>query len=167
MTGFASFAERLMGMDDRAWARHANPLSCYSRFTILPLLALAIWSRAWLGAWALVPVALVLLWAWVDPRLFAPPARLDSWAARGVLGERVYLARRAEVPRHHRRWAAGLSIATLPGLVVLGVGLWGFRADWVLFGLALGMGPKIWFVDRMAWLYADWLADTGKELGDV
>ena len=46
-------AERLMGMSDAVWARHANLWSVYTRFTVLPLLVMAIWSRAWIGWWVL------------------------------------------------------------------------------------------------------------------
>ena len=79
-----------MGMDDRAWQRHANPWSVWTRIlTPLPLLALAVWSRVWLGWGALWPVALALGWIWLNPRLFPAPARLDGWAAAAVMGERV------------------------------------------------------------------------------
>ena len=160
-------AERLMGMSDRVWARHANPWSCYTRFSALPLLALAIWSRVWIGPWAWLAVAVAILWVWVNPRAFPPPANLDNWASRGVLGERVYLNRRDEVRAHHKSWATGLAWASLPGGVVMGLGLWWLDVWWSIFGTILTMGPKIWFVDRMNWVYADWLSDTGKELGDV
>ena len=160
-------AERLMGMSEASWARHANPWSAYTRFTILPLLVLAIWSRVWLGWGAIVPVALVLGWAWVNPRAFPPPASLDNWASRGVLGERVFLNRRGEVAAHHRAWADGLALASLPGVVVLGLGLIWLDPWWTLFGVLLTVGPKLWFVDRMVWLYGDWLRERGKELGDV
>ena len=167
MTGVYAAAERLMGMNDRVWARHANPWSCYSRFTALPLLALAIWSRDWIGAGAWVAVAVALVWIWVNPRAFPPPVSLDNWASRGVLGERVFLKRRAELRGHHRAWAAGLAWAALPGVVVLALGLWWLEPWWTLFGMVLAMGPKVWFVDRMVWAYADWLSDNDKELGDV
>ncbi len=160
-------AERLMGMSDAVWRRHANPWSCYSRFTALPLLALAIWSRIWIGAWAWAAVAGVLVWIWINPRVFPEPASLDNWASRGVLGERVFLNRRAEIRAHHRHWAAGLSLAALPGVVILAVGLWRLDPAWVVFGTVLTAGPKLWFVDRMVWLYSDWLRDHDKELGDV
>jgi len=48
------------GMSDGVWMRHANPWSFATRVPVLPLLVLAIWSRAWWGAWALVPVAAIL-----------------------------------------------------------------------------------------------------------
>ena len=167
MSGVYRATERLMGMSDRVWARHASPWSVYSRFTILPLLALAVWSRVWIGAWAWGAVTAVLLWTWVNPRAFPPPASLDSWAARGVLGERVFLNRRDEVPGHHRLWGAMLSAGALPGAVVMAWGLWALDAAWAVFGTLLTMIPKIWFADRMVWVYADWLRKTGKELGDV
>ncbi|CUH46203.1 hypothetical protein RUA4292_00368 [Ruegeria atlantica] len=53
----ARFSERLMGMKDEIWLRHANPWSVWTRvLTPLPLLALAIWSREWIDNWAWVAV---------------------------------------------------------------------------------------------------------------
>jgi len=153
MDPFAT-AERLMRLDAAAWARHANRWSVYSRFTTLPLIALAVWSRAWLGAWALVPLAAALAWVWLNPRVFPPPARLDGWAARGVLGERLWLARaRRPVPAHHAAWAHGLAAASAAGLPPLFYGLWAYDAMAVALGLVLTMGAKAWFFDRMVWLH--------------
>ena len=160
-------AERLMGMSGGDWTRHANPWSVYTRFTTLPLLALAIWSRAWIGGWAWGAVAVVVAWIWINPRAFPAPGRLDGWAGRGVLGERVFLTRRAEVPGHFRGWALGLSLASLAGVVVLGAGLWWLALDWVIGGLILAMGAKAWVFDRMVWLYDQWLQIHGKALGEV
>lgn len=151
-------AERLMSMDDAIWLRHANPWSVWTRMlTALPLLVLAIWSRVWLGAWALVPVMLALLWIWINPRAFPPPQRLDSWASRGVLGERIFLSHRGEIAAHHRRIAGVLSALSLPGAVIM---IWGLYALWwegAVFGMILTALPKIWFVDRMVWIYDDWV----------
>ncbi len=154
-------------MSDTVWTRHANPLSVYSRFTALPLLAVAIWSRDWIGVWAWLAVAVAVFWIWLNPRLFPPPRDLDSWASRGVLGERVFLNHPHQVAAHHHRWAKILSIGTLPGAVAMGLGLWWLNAGWVVFGTVLTMLPKMWFVDRMVWVYADWLREQEKELGDV
>ncbi|SDX19442.1 hypothetical protein SAMN05444358_103322 [Ruegeria halocynthiae] len=64
-------SERLMGMKDEVWLRHTNPWSVWTRvLTLLPLLALAIWSRAWIGGWAWVAVGAVLVWVWDNPRAF-------------------------------------------------------------------------------------------------
>lgn len=159
--------ERLMAMDEATWARHANPLSVYTRIPILPLLVLALWSRVWLGWAALFPIGLVVVWIWANPRFFPPPLDLDTWASRGVLGERVFLNRRDEIPPHHRIWADGLSLASVPGAVLLVIGVIWLNLSLSVFGTILTMVPKIWFVDRMNWIYADWLATHKKELGDV
>ena len=53
-----ALSERMMAMDDAAWARHANPWSVYSRMSILPLMTLAIYSRVWLGG------VRCCLWRW-------------------------------------------------------------------------------------------------------
>ena len=153
-------AERLMTMDDATWARHANPWSVWTRVAILPLLTLAIWSRVWLGWAALVPLGLVLIWTWINPRLFPAPKRLDSWAAQGVMGERLFLADRKPrgvrtVPAHHRKVAHLLTGVSVLGLGPFAWGLWRLDPWATLFGLSLIMIGKLWFVDRMVWLYRD------------
>ncbi|MBS8226546.1 hypothetical protein DYI42_09930 [Vannielia litorea] len=146
-----------MAMDDATWRRHANPWSGWSRmFTTLPLLALAIWSRVWLGWGALVPVALALGWIWANPRVFPEPERFGAWMSRGVLGERIFLEHRAEIASEHRRAGLLLGALSLPGAVVMAWGLWALWADWVVFGVVLTALPKVWFVDRMAWVHDDW-----------
>ncbi len=149
-------AERSMSMDDTTWMRHANPLSVWTRFSCLPLIILAIWSRVWLSWWALVPLALALLWTWANPRVFPPPARTDSWASLGTFGERVFLNRKAvPIPAHHERWAFVLMGLSMLGLIPMVWGLWVLDVPLTLLGLVTVVLPKVWFVDRMVWLYQD------------
>ncbi|HEU4559603.1 MAG TPA: DUF6653 family protein [Longimicrobium sp.] len=143
-------------MDERAWARHANPWSVWTRNTALPLLSAAVWSRTWLGWWALAPVALAVLWTWLNPRLFPPPASTGSWASRAVLGERVWLNRgRIPVPEHHRRFPHVLSAVAAAGVPFVVWGLARLEPWPLLFGAALVYAGKLWFLDRMVWLYDD------------
>lgn len=152
---FAVF-ERMMGMDEAAWQRHANPWSVYSRMTILPLLTLAICARVWLGWGALVPVALVGMWIWWNPRAFGRPAHTDNWASRVTFGERVLLNRaRVAVPAHHHQWALALSAVAGVGLPAWIWGMWRLDVGMILFGLTLMFGSKLWMCDRMVWLYQD------------
>ncbi|WP_300039205.1 DUF6653 family protein [uncultured Roseobacter sp.] len=155
-------SEKIMKMDDAAWARHANPWSVWSRFSCLPLIVAAIWCRIWIGWWALVPLGLALIWTWINPRLFAPPAALDSWASRGVMGERFFLNRHeVPVPEHHLRAAWWLTAVSAAGLIVLIAGLWIQDGMLTLFGLVVSIGGKMWFVDRMVWIYEDMTRSAG------
>lgn len=148
--------ERSMGMDDAAWARHSNPLSGWSRFSILPLLALAIWSHVWLGWHAVWLVGVVILWTWLNPRLFAPPKDNAAWMTQGILGERIWLARKQQpIPHHHANAALALTIATGIGLLILIAGLWRLDPGLTIAGLIMSMGAKLWFLDRMVWLASE------------
>lgn len=141
-------------MDDAAWARHANPWSVYSRMTILPLVALAVWSRVWLGWWALVPIGLCLLWTWANPRLFAKPACTDTWASQGTFGERLFMEQE-DFKHNHGRAVAILTVANALGFAILAWGLIRLNPWITLWGLTTTMGAKLWTFDRMVWLYRD------------
>lgn len=160
-------SEAAMGMDDRVWRRHASPWSVWTRVvTPLPLLALAIWSRVWLGSGALIPLALVILWIWWNPRAFPAPAHFNSWSARGVLGERVYLHHRDQVAQHHLRPCQALLVVSGVGVMPFAYGLWQFQSWPVITGIAVIVLAKMWFVDRMAWVWDDWVR-SGRGIYDL
>jgi hypothetical protein len=143
-------------MSDGVWRRHANPWSFWTRLIILPLFALALWSRVWIGWWALAPLALVVVWTWINPRAFPPPATTDRWVSKAVLGERVWLARdRIAIPSHHAVAANLLSAVAALGVPFYGWGLYALEIWPTLFGMSLMVFGKLWFVDRMVWLYED------------
>lgn len=147
---------RIFALDDETWLRHASPWSVILRNTALPILILAFWSRLWLGWWALLPVALALLWTWFNPRIFPAPHSLDHWTSKSVLGERVWLNRDlVPVPVYHRTVPNILSIVSGIGMLSL---LWGvgvFDLWPTIFGMTLVYLGKLWFLDRMAWLWED------------
>ena len=147
-------AERLMGMTNQAWARHAHPLSVYTRFAGAIPVFFALWSAHWIGWWSLIPIGAAAGWIYLNPRFFRPPKTADSWAARGVLGERAFLNRKiVPIPDEPRRAAHMTTI--LSGLFML-IGIAGlvFGQFWVAFtGWHASVTCKAWFVDRMAWLW--------------
>ncbi|PLX36918.1 MAG: hypothetical protein C0606_12630 [Hyphomicrobiales bacterium] len=146
-----------MRMDDTVWERHASGWSVWSRFFSLPLMLVAIWSHVWIGTLAAtILVAIVLVWTWLNPRLFNAPGRTDAWHARATFGERVWLNRnRVPIPRHHALMAHLLALVTGIGAVIA---LWSafVTAFWpMMFGTAVLILAKLWFLDRMVWLYED------------
>ncbi|NEO26922.1 MAG: hypothetical protein F6K03_08510, partial [Kamptonema sp. SIO4C4] len=127
-----------------------------TRFTVLPLLIVAVWSRVWLGWGAIAPVLLVLLWTWVNPRLFPKPQSTRNWASKAVLGERVWINRnKVAVPEHHQTVPTILNLISGLGLPFLIWGLYHLSIWPTLLGTVLVYLGKIWFVDRMVWLYHD------------
>jgi hypothetical protein len=157
----AKAMERMMAMDDATWARHANPYSVYSRFTALPLLTLAIWSRAWLGWWCLLPIALSALWIWYNPRAFHPPKSTDNWASRVTMGERLYLNRKTNpIKNHHTGVLKLTTILSVVGLLFLILGLAMLHLWATVFGMLIVMIAKTWFCDRMVWIYMESRKDS-------
>lgn len=143
-------------MDEATWARHANPWSVWTRFSVLPLLILAIWSRVWLGWWCLISVTIVIGWMWLNPRIFPKPSSTNNWASKAVLGERVWLNRdMVPVPKHHQRVPNILSAVSTSGVIFLIWGLADLNVWSTLLGVVLVYLGKLWFIDRMVWLYED------------
>lgn len=71
-------------LSEETWARHSNPWSGWTRLLSYPLVFVPVWNRSWSQA---VPV---VLWLWLNPRLFPPPKDRSSWMTRGVLGEQLW-----------------------------------------------------------------------------
>ncbi len=151
-----SIIEKLFSMSDEVWARHANPWSVWTRYSCLPLLALAVWSREWLGYLSLVPIILVCLWTWLNPRFFNKPKTTNHWASKAVLGERVWLQHpKDQIPSHHHRAILILNIITFAGFLLAILGLIQLEIWPTVFGTIITMIGKSWFLDRMVWLYQD------------
>jgi len=150
------WAEKSMSMDDETWQRHSSPWSVYSRFTTLPLISLAFWSREWFEVYSIVFIALSFLWVWLNPRLFSAPKKTNNWASMGTFGERIYLNRANEViPIHHISTCRVLQCLSAMGLPFFFYGLY-YLDIWILIlGNFWIMVFKAWFVDRMVWLYMD------------
>lgn len=144
---------KMAGMSEEAWRRHANPWSVWTRFAAIPLFILAVWSRVWIGWWALAPLALVLVWLWWNPRVFRPVDRPTAWSSRGIYGERLWAKDRSRMPAGfavvQRFWIAG----ALAGVVLLGVGLVLLMVWPTVFGAALIVYGQLWRIDRLGIRY--------------
>jgi hypothetical protein len=149
---------RLFGLQGESWLRHANPVSVWTRFAVLPLLAVSIWSRDWIGWWSLVPIALSLVFMVVNPLLFPKPASTRNWASKGVFGERIWADRNTvELPDQFRnsRVANVTYLFQLVGMAVLAYGLVELDLLAVVAGLVIVQCAKAWFIDRMVLLFED------------
>lgn len=147
-------AAKWFHMSDEVWERHANPWSVWTRYSGLPLLIMAIWSRVWLDWWSLLPIFLVIAWIWINPRLFNKPQSTDNWASQAVLGERILLAY-SDIPSHHLAAIKILKLIMTVGTFIMIYGLLVLHIWLTLLGTAIVILGKSWFLDRMVWLYQD------------
>lgn len=138
------------------WLKHANPWSVWTRFATLPFLVLAIWSRAWIGWYSLIPISILIVWLALNPILFKKPKSFESWAAKSVLGEKYWSQRNKKaVPQHHHTPIIILTILQSLGGIILIIGLWRLDIHLTLLGIVTVYLSKMWFLDRMVWIYEE------------
>lgn len=153
-------------MDDATWERHASPYSVWTRvITGLPIILGAVWSIKPLGYWSAAVVAVSFFWIWLNPRLFPAPLNTNNWASKVTFGERVWLNRSTlPIPNHHKKWASFLSAVAGIGFLVAVVGAYlNLPLPTLAGGITSWLG-KMWFCDRMVWLYED-MKDSNDEYG--
>ncbi|WP_024955103.1 DUF6653 family protein [Sulfurospirillum arcachonense] len=147
----------LMSMDEATWERHASPLSVWTRvITGLPVILLSAWSIKSIGWWSLILIAISFFWIWLNPRLFSPPKNTNNWASKVTFGERVWLNRSEHpIPDHHKKWANFLSIVAGVGFLIAIIGAFFHISLLAISGGLISWFGKMWFCDRMVWLYED------------
>lgn len=156
MISFESLLAKIFSMSYETWQRHTNPWSVWTRFTVLPLFLLAIWSRQWIGWWSSALILITVVWGWLNPRIFPKPDSINNWASKSVFGEKIWMDRKHNIiPAHHRILPNILSVITALGLPFLCWGLWQFETWPIIVGCLLVYMGKLWFLDRMVWLYED------------
>ncbi|MDF3127817.1 hypothetical protein P0Y35_01275 [Kiritimatiellaeota bacterium B1221] len=139
---------------DDVWLRHANPWSVWMRFATLPFIVLSVWSRVWIGWYCLIPVIGLSFWIWINPRLFSKPQHYNRWSARSVLGERLLMNRKeSPIPAEHLKGIMILNILQTCAFMVLVYGVWYSDISATLHGVVYVCLTKMWFLDRMVWLY--------------
>jgi len=152
----AEIIAHVFAMDEATWARHANPWSVWTRVLSLPPLLAAIWSHSSLSWWAAIPIRLIVLWLWFNPRFFPPPRHTNTWASKATFGERVWLNRaNVPIPVHHARVVALLSGLAGVSFIAAIAGAIANNLAWTVGAGSLSWLAKMWFVDRMVWLYED------------
>ncbi|WP_282093141.1 DUF6653 family protein [Epibacterium ulvae] len=146
---------RVFNLTDDNWMKHANPWSVWTRYSVLPLIVFAFWSRLWIGWWCLIPAGAALLWVFLNPIVFNRPKSTKNWASKAVLGERVYLNRDiVEIPViHDTPLYKILNAISFTGVMIA---IWAiiYYSIWgAVLGVALAYLGKSWYLDRMVWLY--------------
>ena len=125
----------------KAWKRHSNPLSGWTRILSYPVVYVPFWNRSWKQG------AAVAAWFAVNPFLFPEPESNKSWATRGVLGEELWTVERP------RDLSTLLSAASASSFVV-GLVCAYKRQFWPMTLCASAAYLlKLWYIDRMTFYY--------------
>jgi uncharacterized protein DUF6653 len=138
-------------LSKRAWKRHSNPLSVWTRIVSHPLVYVPFWNHSWKQG------AAVAAWFAVNPVLFSEPEGDESWATRGVLGEELWTAKR---PWDLSTVLTGASASFFAG------GLWSAyrRRFWpTMFFASTAFLLKLWYIDRMVSYYEQHRNETRDE----
>ena len=153
---FEKSIAKLFRLTDENWMKHANPWSVWTRYSVLPIIVLAFWSRVWIGWWYLVPAIISLAWMFLNPIFFNKAKSTKNWASKAVLGERVWANRdKIAVPEYHNNVPKILNIISSVGMglsiyAIVVLSVWP-----AILGIALAYLGKSWYLDRMVWIYED------------
>ena len=149
-------------LSDENWMKHANPISVWSRYSVLPFIVISFWSRVWIDWWCLIPGLLSILWMFFNPILFQKAKSTKNWASKAVLGERVFLNRdKIKIPQKHITPLHTL-LNTISSLGLL-LAIWSivyYSVIGAVVGVSLAYLGKSWYLDRMVWLYEDMKNDN-------
>jgi hypothetical protein len=149
--------EKSMLMNDESWQKHASPWSVWTRvITGIPVTFGAVWSIQSLGYLSSIPIVVAILWLWLNTRLFPAPKKVDNWASKVTFGERIWLGHSKDsIPKHHRNWIMFLSISAGIGFFIGITGAYLNLLLPTLLGGTISWFSKMWFCDRMVWVYED------------
>ena len=142
----------LSELEEKAWRRHANPWSVYTRFAAIPVGIVAIWSRVWIGWWSAIPIAMTVLWLILNPVAFSPVHKPVHWISKGIYGERLWL-RGAVKTKRQRYTLNGLAVAGALGLVVVAWGLASLSVPACVAGAALTVVAQLVRIAKFARVY--------------
>jgi hypothetical protein len=133
-------------MLNRVFARHAHPVSAWSRWASTPLVVVPLWYRR---SWTALPIA---AWMIINP-IIAPPVTDDrAFATRAILGEKQWIADPSK-----RRDIIALNAVSTACLSVAGFAAWRRRGP---LPMAVAIAGSM-AVILMTWRsYAD-LYDSG------
>ena len=149
---------KAFGLEGDKWMRHANPTSVWTRFAVLPMLAVAIWSYDWIGWWSLAPIGLVVVFMMINPLLFPEPSSTRHWASKAVFGERIWADRNdIDIPPQFRASRVPTVATVFQGVGVVALGYGRIRLDViaVVSGVLLTQLATCWYLDRMVLLFEE------------
>jgi hypothetical protein len=124
------------------FARHAHPVSAWTRLLTTPLVVAPFWSKKPAVAGS------VAVWFAINPIMTPEPARRDTFATRAILGEEIWLT----APDRDR----SISTLNLAGAIVLGVAslaAWHRRRVPTAIGVTASMAITLYSWSRYAALY--------------
>ena len=100
-------------MRHQVFARHAHPISAWSRWASTPLLVVPLWYRR---SWTALPIA---AWMLINPIITPAVSDDRAFATRAILGEEQWVADPLK-----RRDLIALNAAGAAGLAIAGVAAW-------------------------------------------
>ncbi len=148
---------KVFNLTDENWLRHANPWSVWSRYSVLPIIIIAFWSRIWISWWCLLPGVISILWMFFNPVFFPKPKSTKNWTSKAVMGERVFLNRdKVAIPKiHNKPIHKILNLISFIGMILA---IWAtvfYSVLGAILGVSLAYLGKSWYLDRMVWLFED------------
>jgi len=141
-------------MAEKTWEKHANPWSGWTRVITYPLLYLPFWflsdflNEPFTNWFLPVLFILIIIWFVINPKIFPKPKSYDNWMSKGVLGEKIWTENKKK-----DTYATLLTIAMAP-FFLISIYTAYMQIFWeTMFFAIVPFIVKLWFLDRMVFLY--------------
>jgi hypothetical protein len=95
----------------------------------------------------------VVIWLYLNIFIFPPITTPQNWTSKGIYGEKIWLSKRSELPKHYDVIQKWLIILGLLGMIFIAIGLYQLHIWMSILGAVILILAQLWRIDRFSTLY--------------
>ena len=93
------------------------------------------------------------IYVFLNVFVFPPVTSPQNWASKGIYGEKLWLSKRSEIPKHYAVTQQRLIVLGLIGMILIAGGLYQLHFWISILGAVILILAQLWRIDRFSTLY--------------